>query len=198
MDFLNPDGSRSFCGNGSRCAVKCYIDLVQDKSELKFQASDGIHSARSIDGKIAVSMSLSESPEQKGEDLVINTGSPHYLRFSETDPGEDFQRIARKIRYSEKYKEKGINFNILIPRDDALFMRTYERGVEDETLSCGTGVTAAAIAAATHLGWNSPVKVETRGGELAVSFEKEEGNYTDIRLMGPAEYVYKGEYDLEK
>lgn len=198
MDFLNPDGSRSFCGNGSRCAVKFYTDHIHRKEELIFQAVDDEHKAFISDENIALSVSLIKAPVYKKDDIIVDTGSPHYLRFSENDPGEDFIRIAQETRYSQEFKEQGINFSILIPSNDELVMRTYERGVENETLSCGTGVTAAAIATAKHLGWKPPIKVKTKGGDLAVTFEVINGAFSNIRLIGPAKYVFKGEYKWDE
>ena len=102
---------------------------------------------------------------------------------------------GRKIRYNDRFREKGTNVNFIEKQDDELWVRTYERGVEDETFSCGTGVTAAALAVAIE-GWKSPVSIKTKGGDLSISYTQNNGSFTDIYLNGPAEKVFEGEIEL--
>jgi diaminopimelate epimerase len=132
--------------------------------------------------------------ETINNDVVLNTGSPHFIRFVEDVKNIDVYQEGKKIRYNDDYKEKGINVNFVEKTGDSIQIRTYERGVEDETLSCGTGATAAAIAFAQNNGLNKvPVKVQ--GGELEVSFNRiNQHNFKDIWLTGPAAFVFKGIY----
>jgi diaminopimelate epimerase len=132
-----------------------------------------------------------------GSDYKINTGSPHLIHFVEKVLEYPVFEEGKKIRYSDSYKEKGINVNFveLLP-DNTIFVRTYERGVEDETLSCGTGVTAAALAASKK-GYKSPVKIKTLGGELSVEFKSNQPSaFEDIFLVGPAVQVFEGDFTL--
>ena len=140
-------------------------------------------------------MSLYSSSEETNGDMILHTGSPHYLHFTNSI-ASDIVAAAREIRYSERFKEEGINVSFIEVVSDGIRMRTYEKGVEDETLSCGTGVTAAAIGAATRFNMKSPVKVSTRGGDVELSFVRDGDEYRDIVLFGPAEFVFKGEWPL--
>ncbi|WP_040396258.1 diaminopimelate epimerase [Cesiribacter andamanensis] len=197
MIYFNSDGSKSFCGNGSRCAVSFanYLGMVGDNAE--FKAIDGFHEAYIMQDQVFLRMRNVEKVEQFEEDMFINTGSPHYIRFVKELAAMDVVEEGRKIRNSELYKAEGTNVNFVEPTQEGkLYVRTYERGVEDETLSCGTGVTAAALAS-TYLGYSSPVKLLTPGGQLQVAF-KTKGNdqFTDIYLSGPATFVFKGEINI--
>ena len=131
-------------------------------------------------------------------DLLIDTGSPHYIKFVSDVRDYDVYRKGMDIRYSSEFAEKGVNVNFVEQeKDNSLFVRTYERGVEDETLSCGTGVTAAALASAPNKKGFNDVTVQTKGGKLSVEFEKiDEHTYRDIWLCGPAEKVFVGEIVL--
>jgi diaminopimelate epimerase len=133
----------------------------------------------------------------EGKDFIIQTGSPHYIIYRDDLETLDIINEARAIRYNERFKEVGINVNFVSERNGELFMRTYERGVEDETLSCGTGVTAAALSFAfIHPGLNS-LKVNTKGGQLEVKFKStDEGGFENVWLCGPAEFVFSGEINL--
>ena len=193
MDFYNPDGSQSFCGNGSRCATQFFRDLGGTSDQPQFKAIDGIHRATFTTLGVKVNMRDVQGRESIQNDSLINTGSPHYIVAFEEEPGEDWIDLARSIRYSERFKAQGVNVNFTWPNEQGLCMRTYERGVEDETLSCGTGVTAAALDASLRYGMDSPLKVLTRGGELRVHFEREgETSWKSIWLEGAAVFVFKG------
>lgn len=200
MNFFNPDGSQSYCGNGSRCALHFAqrIGMVGDRSS--FRAIDGIHEGRTNGHKVTTSI-LPVSPiEKRGDNFLINTGSPHYIVFCEDVESVDLIAEAREIRYNHEFKSAGVNVNFVqIIGEGQLKMRTYERGVEDETLSCGTGVTAAALA---HLASAevelSKVKVETRGGHLEVVAQKQrDGAFSQIALSGPVQETFTGTYTLE-
>jgi diaminopimelate epimerase len=200
MVYYNSDGREStLCGNGGRCLSLFAHHLGIGGEELHFMAVDGPHRARLLDdGNISLLMHDVLHIENHGEDRILNTGSPHYLRFVDQSPNQyDLHHIAKGIRYSETYAAEGINVNLVWEQEPRLLsMRTYERGVEDETLSCGTGVTAAAIG--THHRGGQPdgrfeTTVATRGGLLRVAFECRMGMYRHIWLTGPAMRVFEGE-----
>jgi diaminopimelate epimerase len=130
-------------------------------------------------------------------DYLINTGSPHYIRFVKDIENFPVFEEGKAIRYSNTYKEKGVNVNFVeVLPDRSIFVRTYERGVENETLSCGTGVTAAALAA-SFSNISSPVKIKTLGGELSVEFKiGQTGAFEEIFLVGPAKMVFEGDLEL--
>lgn len=194
MIYFNSDGSKSFCGNGGRCAVYFakYLGIVADNAE--FLAIDGLHESYMLNDQVYLRMRNVERVEQFEEDMFIHTGSPHYIRFVKELVDLDVVEEGRKIRYSDLYKTEGTNVNFAEPTQEGkLYVRTYERGVEDETLSCGTGVTAVALAS-TYLGYTSPVKLITPGGQLQVAFKTKGGDhFTDIYLSGPVTPVFQGE-----
>ncbi len=219
MVYFNSDGNESsFCGNGSRCIVAFAKELgMIKKSETTFIATDGIHTAKiSLQplkaGNIHVSIKMRDvrnievvsdsSISPKGGDgggLLLNTGSPHYVRFTEGVKTAEIISEAKKIRYSDRFSKEGVNVNFAEKNGKGIFVRTYERGVEDETLSCGTGVTACALASSVKgisTAENS-CKISTLGGELTVRFHRGKGNsFSDIWLEGPATFVFKGEVNL--
>ncbi len=196
--YYNSDGSQSLCGNGSRAAVNfaAYLNMISDHAT--FQAYDGRHEADRQPGNIVrLKMNDTHDVQTIGNDVYINTGSPHYIRFVKDVRHFPVFEEGRNIRYSDTFKEKGINVNFveLLP-NNTIFVRTYERGVENETLSCGTGVTAAALAASAK-GYTSPVSIKTLGGELSVAFKPAPaGIFEDIFLIGPAEQVFSGTISL--
>lgn len=200
--YYNSDGSQSLCGNGSRAAVQfaSYLGIV--KSKTVFNAYDGKHDAELIpSGIIRLRMNDVHEVQQIGNNFSINTGSPHYIKFVNQVENFHVFEEGRKLRYNEIYKEKGINVNFVeLLSDNTIFVRTYERGVENETLSCGTGVTAAALAASLK-GYNSPIKIKTLGGDLTVEFKVGHSaghnpTFTDIFLVGPAKMVFQGTLEL--
>lgn len=196
MIYFNPDGSQSLCGNGSRCAVMFAksLGIIQDKTE--FLAIDGSHEAFIAEGEVHLLMNDVTEHELIGEDFLINTGSPHYIKYVPDAHDLDVVENGRAIRYSDRFKEEGVNVNFIEEcPNNSLVIRTYERGVENETLSCGTGCTAAALSFALK-GAESPVRLNAVGGELQVSFIKEGGNFKNIYLIGPAEKVFEGVIEL--
>lgn len=205
LRYFNSDGSQSLCGNGSRAAVKMAASLGLVNGKAKFEAFDGLHDAEiSKDGIVRLKMNDVSAVKTHGEDLFINTGSPHYVRFVSGVKDYPVFEEGRKIRYSDTFAPGGTNVNFVELRpDNAIFVRTYERGVENETLSCGTGVTAAALAVSSR-GYTSPVTVNTSGGELRVEFKApkpdeptaQSASFHDIYLIGPAKLVFEGDLEL--
>ncbi|MDL5046738.1 diaminopimelate epimerase [Oscillatoria amoena NRMC-F 0135] len=198
--YFNRDGSQSLCGNGSRAAVHFASQLGIVNGKTRFHAYDGLHEGQpGLHDIIRIKLNDVLDVKPMDADVFINTGSPHLVRF--VDAVESFPVFdeGRKIRLSERFTAHGgtnVNFAEQLP-DNTLYVRTYERGVENETLSCGTGVTAAALAA-SQKGYQSPVKIKTRGGNLMVEFtlQSREPHFTDIYLSGPAKKVYEGMVEL--
>ncbi len=197
MDFYNPDASQSFCGNGSRCAIAFAFRLGITGKESTFTAIDGTHHGQLFDNNIVeVSMSDVKGIENQDLDLVLNTGSPHFVRFVSVLENENIVETGRTIRYSEKFKKEGINVNLVENLDkQTLKCQTYERGVENETLSCGTGVTAVALAANYKYDLKPPLTILTKGGKLKIDFNKSDKTYSNITLEGQITEVFKGEID---
>ena len=208
MVYFNSDGYEgSMCGNGGRCAVAFAKQLGISHSETSFIAVDGVHQARILAGdskQLMISLQINhvKVADRQNQPLVLDTGSPHLIVFADQINDLKVEEEGRQIRYSEAYAAEGINVNFVeILRNDTLYVRTYERGVERETLSCGTGVTAAALAA-----WIKGVKnvgnmynIQTPGGFLKVSFTppaNENNQFTDIWLTGPASQVFEGEISI--
>ena len=193
MEFMNPDGSRSFCGNGSRCAFAFRSKLTGDRSPARFSASDGIHAACWADGAVEVSMRDVEAIERIGADMDLHgTGSPHLVIWVEDPAAVDVVAEARKHRYGARFAREGVNVNFVRWYNGRVEMRTYERGVEAETLSCGTGVTAAALSAMARGHVNGACAVQTPGGTLLVRAAAKGGGFTGVVLRGPVEEVYTG------
>jgi diaminopimelate epimerase len=199
MLYFNADGYEgSMCGNGGRCVTAFAHKLFNGKTEFEFLAYDGLHKA-SIRGTtnqglmVQLSMQAVRSIENVNGDFLLDTGSPHFVRFVEDAAVVDVNSEGRKIRNSESYLRDGVNVNFVELHGDSITVRTYERGVEEETLSCGTGVTAAALAAvhSAQIDQN-PLRVFTRGGELNVSFTAETIGYTQVMLTGEAVCVFSG------
>ncbi len=202
MEFFNPDGSRSFCGNGSRCAFAFWSATTGPagpQGAARFSAIDGTHTAERRGGSIAIGMREVNGVEQIADGVdLIHTGSPHLLVWTDDPEAIDLLPEARKWRHGDRFKREGVNVNFLAWNGDHLAVRTYERGVEDETLSCGTGVTAAALAA-MHRGLVSGrCEVRMRGGVLWVEAAAGNGAFTNIVLIGPVRHVFDGEVDPEK
>lgn len=196
VDYYNSDGSKSFCGNGARCSVAFafFLDIFEGK--CRFTAIDGAHEAEIHNGIVKLKMNDVETIAVDGNDTVMNTGSPHYVKYVEDLVNYNVFAEGSGIRNSENYKEKGINVNFVEKiNEDKIFVRTYERGVEDETYSCGTGVTASAL---TFLQNNNliSVNVKTLGGNLKVYAEKDGNSFRSIWLEGPAKQVFKGRIDV--
>ncbi len=201
LDYFNSDGSKSFCGNGARCAVRFVHDQILKKDVYTFMAFDGVHQGQLLEQNVAIDMKDVNKVEHIGDvSFVLNTGSPHYIHFVDSLTKHNIVEFGKKIRYSDRYTAEGINVNLVeITAENSLKIRTYERGVEDETLACGTGITAAAIAYAVLQKKEADVKVsiKAKGGDLRVSFYvAEEGSFKAIKLIGPAEFVFKGSVDV--
>ena len=195
MVYFNADGNESsMCGNGGRCIVAFahFLGLIENKTE--FIAVDGLHEA-SIDGDI-VNLKMLDVQEikQKSNALYLNTGSPHHVQLVNELKSFNVVKEGARLRYGV-YGEKGSNINFVEHNKSGGYnIRTYERGVEDETLSCGTGVTAVALGM-YHMGntKEKTIAVKALGGDLEVSFDEENGNYSNIYLKGKAKQVFKGE-----
>lgn len=204
MVYYNADGNESsMCGNGGRClaAFAKYLNLVE--KDALFIASDGPHEAvvtNAAAGSAMVSLKMKDvTTIEKGDGFnFLNTGSPHYVKQVQDIQQFDVYKEGKAIRYSERFAKEGTNVNFVEPVDTGIFVRTYERGVEDETLSCGTGVTAAAIAAVVN-GWvktDNTCDIQTLGGNLRVRFNKESDGFRNVWLEGPATLVFTGEIDI--
>lgn len=198
VDYYNADGSKSFCGNGARCSVQFASDLGIDVSATKFLAIDGIHRAWKKGDQIELEMLDVDSTSRDKEAYIIHTGSPHYVVFVENIASFDIVEYGKSIRYNDVYRQEGINVNAVgLVSEKSFEIKTYERGVEDETLSCGTGVTAAALAFAIRYNLTGEllISAKTQGGECQVSFNRVEDSFTSVRLIGPADFVFKGQID---
>jgi diaminopimelate epimerase len=196
MDFYNPDGSQSFCGNGSRCAVAFAKFLGMIDTKTTFEAIDGVHNAFINQDQIEIHMGDVEDIEVGDGFHFMNTGSPHYVSKELNIDDLDMVTYGQSVRYNDRFKEHGTNVNVFEVDGDGVNMRTYERGVENETLSCGTGVTAVALTAMTLGEFKEQVKVTTRGGNLMVKAQAKEGGFNHIWLCGPAQQVFKGSIEL--
>lgn len=200
MVYFNADGKEgSMCGNGGRCLVRFAYDMGIHKSNYLFIAMDGEHRAVIADnGWINLKMKDVSSFDKRFSDTVLNTGSPHYVKQVTGVMSYDVVETGKEIRYSDEFAGKGINVNFVEPTDRGIIVRTYERGVEDETLSCGTGVTAAALVFAHNENGFNRVEITTPGGHLAVEFDKTgEESFENIWLCGPATFVFKGEIETD-
>jgi diaminopimelate epimerase len=197
MVYFNADGSQSMCGNGARCAVAFSRFLGIIDKNTKFYAIDGPHKASVVGVEVELGMSPVLCLKNIEQDFFVDTGSPHHVRFVENVALYPVFEEGSKIRFSERYRPKGTNVNFVTPLNkDEIQVRTYERGVENETLSCGTGVTACALVYG-HQNKLNEIKIKTLGGNLKVRFsENSDGSFQDIQLIGPAEKVFEGKLNL--
>lgn len=198
MVYFNADGREgSMCGNGGRAIVAFAYDLGVISNECKFIAVDGEHEASIKEGIVRLKMNNVDAVEATDDFYFMDTGSPHYVRFVDNVADLNVYEHGKAVRYNDRFKAEGTNVNFVEVLDDQkIYVRTYERGVEDETLSCGTGVTACAISAILK-GFSGEVAIKTLGGELAVSAEKnDQGNFENVFLIGPAKSVFKGSIAL--
>ncbi|MFE3868677.1 diaminopimelate epimerase [Flavobacterium sp. LS2P90] len=200
MVYYNSDGNQSsMCGNGGRCLVAFAkkLNVIQDNTT--FIATDGVHHA-SVAANGIVSLQMIDVPEVKitPDYVFMNTGSPHHIQLVEDLEHYNVKENGASIRYGELYGKQGSNINFVKKIDETTFsLRTYERGVEDETLACGTGATAVAIAM-NVLGETkaNSIDLNVEGGKLVVSFDEKDGKFTNVFLKGPAEFVFKGTIDI--
>lgn len=201
MIYFNADGkTSSMCGNGGRCLVRFAHLMGLHKYTYIFLAIDGVHEAE-IDNNNIIRLKMQDvnELEEHATYALLNTGSPHLVRFATDILNVDVVESGRDIRNSKKFVKEGINVNFVETiGEDKIFVRTYERGVEDETLSCGTGVTAAALVNAHNNRGFNRVEVQTPGGYLSVEYTKiDDNHFTNIWLCGPAELVYTGEIEID-
>jgi diaminopimelate epimerase len=198
MKYFNSDGNESsMCGNGGRCAVLFASSSGIAGHKQSFLTSDGKHEALILNDLIYLQMNDVPGFSVKNGEYFLNTGSPHYVKFIKHLKDFDVFTEGKKIRFSDEFSPGGTNVNFVEVFKNCIFVRTYERGVENETLSCGTGVTASAIASVLdgHFDINS-VNVRTPGGNLSVEFKILKDKITDIWLCGPATFVYDGKIEV--
>jgi len=201
MSYYNADGNAgSMCGNGGRCMVKFAYHLGIHKPVYKFMAVDGEHEAEiDTDGIVSLKMKDVSHIRRFHSDFIVDTGSPHYIKLVIDVLSIDVYKKGQEIRNSKEFEREGINVNFVEQMDepDKIFVRTYERGVEDETLSCGTGVTAAALVCWHNDNGFNEVEVNTSGGKLSVEFDKlNDDGFVNIWLCGPAEKVFEGAVEI--
>jgi len=196
MIYFNSNGNQSsMCGNGGRCIIAFAHMLEMIDTETTFMAIDGEHKGEIMKDGISLKMQDVTNIEGVGDGLVMDTGSPHYIEIVDNLDNLDVNKEGRRIRNSAPFKKEGINVNFVLDAAE-LQVRSYERGVEAETLSCGTGVVATALA--MHYAnciEDNLISVNTKGGELTVSFEELNGTYRNIWLSGEASMVYVGEFE---
>lgn len=194
MRYFNADGKLgSMCGNGARCVVDFAKQLGVFESHCVFVASDGLHRAQWSEQAVVLEMA-NVSKIEKGEGFYfLDTGSPHYVQWVGDLDSIDVRQRGQEIRYNKRFKQEGTNVNFIALKGEGLQLRTYERGVEDETLACGTGAVASAIVAyASGKLTSNAITVNTLGGQLRVSFNKND-NYSEVLLSGPYKRVFDGE-----
>ena len=195
MVYYNADGNQStMCGNGGRCitAFANFLGIIKNKAT--FEAIDGLHHSIIKDDLVKLQMQDVKTIETYDTHVFLNTGSPHHVQLDSDLELLDIKSVGSRIRYGAPYFKEGSNVNFVKKlTEESFFVRTYERGVEDETLSCGTGVTAVALAM-NYIGETEKnlITLHTQGGQLQVAFEKNGEDYKDIWLIGPATQVFKG------
>lgn len=200
MVYYNSDGNpSSMCGNGGRCLVAFAKERNVINNSCTFIATDGLHHATiKADGLVSLQMIDVSEVKISPDYAFLNTGSPHHVQLVEDLENYNIKENGAAIRYGQLYGAAGSNVNFVHQINENTFaLRTYERGVEDETLSCGTGATAAAIAMNVIGKTNATsIKLNVEGGKLEVSFDKVDDEYTNVFLIGPAEFVFKGEIEI--
>lgn len=199
MVYFNADGNQgSMCGNGGRCIVAFADKLGVISSKTTFEANGILYIATIEKDLVSLTMNDVENIESHKDYLFLDTGSPHHVTFKKEVSKIDVFQKGKEIRNGSPYFEKGTNVNFAEQINENTFkVRTYERGVENETLSCGTGVTAVAIASHKLKKTNSnTIHLQTLGGNLEVSFEAEINSYKNVVLKGPATFVFKGEFEF--
>ncbi|HUM52782.1 MAG TPA: diaminopimelate epimerase [Chitinophagales bacterium] len=198
MVYYNADGNEStMCGNGGRCIASFagLLNIVQENG--KFIAIDGEHDFEIADAVVKLKMINVSTIRQEINNYILFTGSPHYVSFRNAIDTLEIVEEARKIRYNDEFAKEGINVNFVEEKDDKIYMRTYERGVEGETLSCGTGTVAVALSIAEkHQLSQGKIEIQTPGGILFVSFEKQGTIFTNIWLEGAAQKVFEGDIEI--
>jgi diaminopimelate epimerase len=198
MKFYNPDGLEgTMCGNGGRCSAAFAIRAGIAGKRVSFQAIDGTHKAIDEDDIIRLKMGDINDTKIVNGNYFINTGSPHYILFYDHIDDIDVDYEGKRLRWSEEFAPGGTNVNFVETTDSGIYVRTFERGVESETLSCGTGVTASAIASVLSGHFDTKtINVKTRGGDLSVSFNISGKLISEVWLSGPAVFVFEGKIDV--
>jgi diaminopimelate epimerase len=201
MIYFNSDGNQgSLCGNGGRCVFAFARSLNIVKNEGVFEACDGLHFASmKKDNLVSLDMNDVQNITKNGDSLFINTGSPHHLELVDDISKINVNDQGAAIRYGEPYLDLGTNVNYIeILNKDTLKIRTYERGVEKETLSCGTGAVAAGVG--VHfmgLTKSTSINIHASGGILKTVFKPSLGRYSEIKLIGPAEFIFSGNFEIK-
>lgn len=199
MYYFNSDGSPgAMCGNGARCSAHFTMRHMTGFRDLTFMADDGRHTAKpAVDGKVEISITDVSNIRYAPDGILVNTGVPHLVVFTEDNSKTDMVSFGRALRWSPAYAPEGVNVNLVSLFNGKLHVRTYERGVEDETLACGTGITASAIAAAyTGKIVTCETDVVARGGTVSVRFQLQDKSARNIFLTGPATFVFSGEIEI--
>ncbi|WP_457270748.1 diaminopimelate epimerase [Pedobacter sp. UYEF25] len=201
MKYYNADGNLgSMCGNGGRCIVAFANNLGMIQDETTFLAVDGPHYAKIAAEEDWVNLQMIdvETITQIENAFVVNTGSPHYVIVQNHLENFDVYTAGKTIRNSPMFISNGINVNFVEEKEDGYFVRTYERGVEDETFACGTGVTAVALAMAklkNQMGQQN-TNITALGGSLEIEFNYDGERFTDVFLCGPAKVVFQGKIQM--
>jgi diaminopimelate epimerase len=201
MKYFNSNGREgSMCGNGGRCiaAFAKRLGIIGDKTN--FMAVDGLHEATLItDSWVELKMHDITSIERGYDFAILDTGSPHYVKYTDGLDELDVVSEGKAVRYNERFSKQGINVNFIQYGADALHIRTYERGVEDETMACGTGITAAAIVAAGNQNTSYVIPIKANGGKLEVRYDKKDDqHFENIWLCGPATFSFEGDIEIPK
>ncbi len=201
MKYFNADGKEaSMCGNGGRCMVKFVYHLGLHREMYKFLAVDGVHEAEiDTDGTVSLRIKDVRTIRKFHNDYIVDTGSPHYIKLVNHVMDMDVYKKGYEIRHSKEFEDEGINVNFVEQTDepDKIIVRTFERGVEDETLSCGTGVTAAALVCYHNENGFNDVEVKTLGGDLSIEFDRiDDSRFENIWLCGPAEKTFEGTVEI--
>ena len=199
MVYFNSDGNEStMCGNGGRCIIRFANDLDVASENMTFTAIDGLHHGIVDNNVIRLQMIDVDEVEDHDHYLFMNTGSPHHVEFVKKVEDVDVYNRGKEIRNGSPYFEKGSNVNFVeVMPDNNLRIRTYERGVENETLACGTGITAAAISAyVKNLVDKKSIEIKALGGDLSVNFEENNHKFVNVWLNGPAVKVFEGEIEI--
>jgi diaminopimelate epimerase len=200
MIYYNSDGNEgTMCGNAGRCSVAFAQKTGIISDHARFEASDGFHEGWINENIVRLTMKPADGIKSIKDHYELDTGSPHYVKFVDNAEKTDVRHEGKAIRYSSPYREKGINVNFVSFHKNGIFVRTYERGVEDETLSCGTGMVASAICAAINSKSDkNSYTIYTRGGILHISFTKSGNEYFDnIILEGPVGFVFEGKIEID-
>lgn len=207
-EFYNSDGScAEMCGNGARCFAKFIQKLIGVKDKVTFETGAGVITARFMNENVQVNMTQPKDlqlninlPLKDGARTVhfINTGVPHTVLFIDNLEKVDVKSLGSEIRFHKQFAPKGTNVNFArVKGDSSIQIRTYERGVENETLACGTGITASALISSILFGFNPPIKVLVQSGDtLEVNFDRNSNEFKNVVLTGPAEFVFNGKVEI--